>query len=76
MNPDDMKILSSLADIIRKNGSISPEELWKNSDLSISQFKEIKKYILVLFEDIKLDRKHKKYISRNNISNFVEENLK
>ena len=76
MNQNDMRVLNKLADTIRKRGSITMPELWKSTDLSVWQFEKIKKYIPQLFEDIIYDRKHQKYISRNSISNFVEENLK
>ena len=76
MNPDDMMILNSMASTVRKHGSILPIDLWKTTDLSIWQFEKFKKYLPQLFEDIIYDRKHKKYISRNNISQFVDEELK
>ena len=76
MNSDDMKILSSLADTIRKKGSVTATELWKNTDLSIWQFEKIKKYIPLTFDDIILDRKRKSYVSRDNLSLFSEESLK
>jgi len=76
MNQDDMLILNGLADTIRKKGVVSMSELWKSTDLTVWQFEKYKKYLPELFEDIIYDRKHQKYISRNNISNFVEENLK
>ena len=76
MNQNDMRVLNKLANTIIKRGSITMPELWKSTDLSVWQFEKIKKYIPQLFEDIIYDRKHQKYISRNSISNFVEENLK
>ena len=76
MNTDDMKVLSNLADIIRKSGSITSVELWKKTDLSIWQFEKIKKYIPELFDDIELDRKRKSYTSRNSLSLFSVEELK
>lgn len=76
MNSDDMKILSSLVDTIRKKGSVTATELWKNTDLSIWQFEKIKKYIPLTFDDIILDRKRKSYVSRDNLSLFSEESLK
>ena len=76
MNQDDMLVLNGLADTIRKKGAITMSELWKTSNLTVWQFEKYKKYLPQLFEDIIYDRKHQKYISRNNVSNFVEENLK
>ena len=76
MNPDDMKVLNDMAGTVRKQGSIKPIDLWKTTDLSIWQFEKFKKYLPELFEDIIYDRKHQKYISRNNISQFVDEELK
>ena len=76
MNPDDMKILNSMASEVRKHGAIKPIDLWKTTDLTIWQFEKYKKYLPQLFEDIIYDRKHQKYISRNNISQFVDEELK
>ena len=76
MNRDDMEILNEIADIIRKNGSIKKTELWKLTTISFWKFEKIKQYIPAAFDDIKYDRKHQKYISRNNISQFVDEDLK
>ncbi len=76
MNPDDMKVLNDMASTVRKHGVIKSDDLWKSTSLSIWQFKEYKKYLPQLFEDIIYDRKHQKYISRNNISQFVDEELK
>ena len=76
MNPDDMKILNGMASTIRKNGEMKSHDLWKTTNLSIWQFDKYRTHLAGIFEDIIYDRKHQKYISRNNISNFVEENLK
>ena len=76
MNQDDMLVLNGLADTIRKKGAITMSELWKTTNLSIWQFDKYRARLAGTFEDIIYDRKHQKYISRNSISNFVEENLK
>ncbi len=76
MNQDDMKVLNDMAAAVRKHGALKPLELWKTTDLSIWQFEKFKKYLPQLYEDIIYDRKHKKYISRGNISQFNEENLR
>ena len=76
MNSDDMMILKDMASTIRKHGSIRPDDLWKTTSLSIWQFDKYKTHLAGTFEDIIYDRKHKKYISRNSVSDFVEENLK
>jgi len=75
MNPDDMRILTRMADTIRKRGTINMIELWKSTDLSIWQFEKIKKYLPLTFDDIELDRK-KNYVSRSNMSLFSKEELK
>jgi len=71
-----MKILSDMANTVRKTGVISSTELWKTTTLSIWQFEKIKKYLPLTFDDIELDRKKRNYISRENISQFSKEVFK
>jgi len=76
MNPDDIKILADMARTIREAGSITADELWKSTNLSIWQFNKYKKFLPTTFDDIELDRKKKNYVSRNNISLLSKEMLK
>ena len=75
MNPDDMRILTRMADTIRKRGTINIADLWKSTDLSIWKFNKYRPFLVNTFDDIELDRK-KNYVSRNNISLFSKEELK
>ena len=76
MNKDDMIILNELADIIRKNGSISKTELWKKTSLSIWQFDKIKQYLPELFDDIEFNRKKKAFVAQKSLSLFFSEDMK
>jgi len=73
MNKEDMLILSKLAELIRQEGSITKGMLYKNSNLSMWKFKEIKQYLPDLFEDIIYDRKKQRYTSQLSLSFFTKE---
>jgi len=77
MNVHDIRLLSELAETIRKEGAISKGMLWKNSKLGIFKFEKIYHYIPVIYEDIIYDRKKKKFTCMSaSLSLFTEENMK
>ena len=77
MNKNDVIALGDLVEIIRKEGSITKGMLYKKSNLSIWKYKELRPYLVELFEDIKYDRKKLRYISIScPLSLFSQEDMK
>lgn len=68
MNKDDVKVLNSLAKMIRKEGSVTKGNLYKNCNLSISKFDKIKSYLPTVFEDIVYDIKTQTFTSSLGVS--------
>ena len=74
MNRHDIALLSSLAEIIRKEGAITKGNLWKNSNLGIFKYEKIYSYIPVIYKDIIYDRKKKKFTCASaSLSLFIQE---
>ncbi len=74
MKKNDIDPLGNLAEIIRKEGSITKGMLYKNSKLGIWEFKEYCRYLTDVYTDIIYDKKRKKFISETlSLSLFVQE---